>query len=202
MTVGQAGRWPGTVHEVTYEAGLDTDQPIIALRSTRGDVNPDLTVGVDLTTADPLNANKGLASMGPALGGRGFVVSAAQAEFMMGDSQLPFLRKLTTGRDITGRHRNRFVIDVRDYADEDALRRALPRVYQHLKATVYPTRKENNDLRLKGVWWKFRRSNDIYFSFIRGLKRYLATVETTKHRIFVFVNEDELLEARGSRVRI
>jgi hypothetical protein len=194
MTVGQAGRSAGVLNEVTHESRLDTDEPIVTLVSSRGDLNPDLTVGVDVTSATRLDANAGIASMGPALGGRGFVLTAADAQAFALGGQPSWLKVLTTGMDITDRHRNRFAIDVRDYPDENTLRRSLPQVYQHLKSTVYQQRKDNNDPRLRIYWWKFRRSNDIYFGAIRGLPRFIATVETTKHRAFVFVSERELLE--------
>src|SRR5205085_1674244 len=105
-----------------------------------------------------------------------------------------WLKKLTTGRDITERHRGRFVIDVRAFDNEESLRRALPKVYQHLKSTVFPERSSNNDPRLRTYWWRFRRSNETYFGAVEGLKRFIATVETAKHRVFVFVDGEELLE--------
>lgn len=194
MTVCQAGAAKGVLHEVTHEESLDTDHPVIALRSTAGEINADLSVGVDVTTAVALKANTGLASMGPALGGRGFVLTSSQARHLNSTEESAWLKKLTTGKDITGRHRGRFVIDVRDYEKETELRRELPHVYQHLRTTVYPKRRSNNDPKLRSFWWRFRRSNDVYFSAIKDLPRFIATVETTKHRTFVFVDADELIE--------
>jgi hypothetical protein len=194
MTVGAAGRHAGVLSQVVREAHLDTDEPVVVLESTTGDINSDLTVGVDVTSAIPLRANEGLASMGPALGGRGFVLLPAQARQLNAGKTATWLKKLTTGKDITGRHRNRFVIDARDYDSEAALRKALPQVYQRLKELVYPKRATNNDPKLREFWWKFRRSNEVYLSATEGLPRFIATVETTKHRNFVFVGGDELLE--------
>ena len=194
MTVGQAGKWPGILNEVVQESRLDTDEPVVVLKSAAGELNPDLTVGVDATSAVGLLANSGLASMGPALGGRGFVLNKADAALLSAGSESPWLKKLTTDKDITGQHRGRFVIDVRDYVDEQTLRRALPKVYQHLKTTVYPNRVHNNDPNLREFWWRFRRSNDVYFSAILGLRTFIATVETTKHRVFVLVDGHEMLE--------
>jgi hypothetical protein len=195
MTVGISGKSQGVLNEVVREEGLDTDDPIIELHQSFGKINSDLTIGADVTSAQPLNANFGLASMGPALGGRGFVLSKQDKELLAGSTESPpWLKTLTTGRDITERHRNRRVIDVRHFESEDELRRSLPRVYQHLKSTVYPTRATNNDPRLREYWWRFRRSNETYFGAISGLDRFMATVETTKHRTFVFVNSHELLE--------
>ena len=194
MTVGVLGDHNGTLHEIESETDLDTDEPQILLSSEVGKINADLTIGVDVTSASPLRANEGLASMGPALGGRGFILTRAEAEHLGSTGQTSWLKRLTTGRDITDRHRGRFVIDVRKYEDEQFLRRDLPKIFQHLKETVYPERSANNDPRLRKYWWRFRRSNDIYFGAIEHLKRFIATVETTKHRIFVFVDQDELLE--------
>jgi hypothetical protein len=169
MTVATAGKFEGRLFEVTKEVGLDTDEPIVELREKSGMINTDLTIGVDVTSAIPMRANEGLASMGPALGGRGFVVSWNEAIALGADEKADWLYRLTTGKDITGRHRNRCVIDVREFESEEKLRRSLPKVYQHLRATVYPARVNNNDPRLRTYWWRFRRSNEIYFNATSSL---------------------------------
>jgi hypothetical protein len=194
MTVGERGDRGGVLHEVTEETDLDTDNPKITLKSTAGKINADLSIGTDVTSAVGLLANKGLASMGPALGGRGFVLTRSEAEHLGASKSTTWLRKLTTGKDITERHRERFAIDVRKYDSEESLRKGQPRVYQHLKETVFPDRSTNNDPKLREYWWRFRRSNDVYFSAVENLERFIATVETTKHRVFVFVEGKELLE--------
>ena len=194
MTVCEAGRKDGVVKAIVREGALDTDTPQIEMTDAEGRVNSDLTVGADVTSAKPLNANLDLASMGPALGGRGFVLTGSEARMLGADASCGWAKRLTTGKDITGRHRERTVIDVRRYETQDALRRNLPRIYQHLRTTVYPQRVGNNDERLRNFWWRFRRSNETYFSFIEGLDRYIATVETTKHRVFVFVEGTDVLE--------
>jgi len=194
MTVGVLGKSDGILREVVRESDLDTDTPTIEFHERLGSINSDLTLGADVTSAVPLNACEGLASMGPALGGRGFVITKPQAEALGWKPGEPWLRRLTTGKDITGRHRNRYVIDVRSYEDEEALRQTLPKVYQHLKSAVYPKRKKNNDPKLRTYWWLFRRSNELYFEAVADLPRFIATVETTKHRVFVFLAESELVE--------
>lgn len=194
MTVAEFGDQAGILHEIERESGLETDDPAIILRPKVGKINADLTIGVDVTTAIPLISNEGLASMGPALGGRGFVLAQSEATHLSAGKAAPWLKKLTTGRDITEGHRNRFVIDVRHYENEDLLRKEIPKVYQHLKDTVYPERADNNDPRLRHYWWRFRRSNDVYFGAVSDLPRFIATVETTKHRTFIFVDANELLE--------
>jgi Fe2+ or Zn2+ uptake regulation protein len=194
MTVGELGKSEGIISTVVHEERLDTDDPLIQFETKQGAVNIDLTIGVDVTLAKKLESNTLLASMGPALGGRGFVVNSHDLKALGADTDTDWAKRLTTGKDIVGRHRNRFVIDVRKFEDEASLRLALPKVYQHLKIHVYPSRAKNNDPKLREFWWKFRRTNETYFNAIDGLKRFIATVETTKHRAFVFVSSNELLE--------
>jgi SAM-dependent methyltransferase len=192
MTVCVAGRVVGTLQQVAEESELNSDSPRIVLQTKFGEIHSDLTVGVDVTRAVPLRANAALASMGPALGGRGFVVSSSLAQHLSSNGD--HVKKLTTGLDITGRHRGRYVIDVRKFESEEALRKEEPKIYQHLLETVFPVRRNNADPKLRKYWWRFRRSNETYFNAVAGLKRFIATVETTKHRTFVFVDGRELLE--------
>ncbi len=73
MTVGELGISDGVVNTVVFEDKIDTDEPIVKFKRQYGKINVDLTVGVDVTKAVALQANSLIASMGPALGGRGFV---------------------------------------------------------------------------------------------------------------------------------
>lgn len=194
MITAEAGTKEGVLREVIREEAVDSASPVIEFRDRHGHINPDLSVGLDITKALPLRANDGLASMGPALGGRGFVVTPKQVAQLGGDLKSDWLKTLTAGRDITEQHRHRLAIDARQFETEEELRRANPALYQHLKATVYPERKDNNDPKLRKYWWRYRRSNELYFGAVAGLPRFIATVETTKHRVFVFVGKNELLE--------
>jgi hypothetical protein len=152
---------------------------------------PFLGKGVFMRAAVTLRSNEGLASIGPALGGRGFVLSKSEAEHLSSNMNASWLRRLTTGKDITERHRGRYAIDVGEFETEVALRKAFPRIYQHLKETVFPTRSTNNDPRLRNYWWRFRRSNEVYFGAVENLPRFIATVETTKHRVlFLLINRN------------
>jgi hypothetical protein len=80
MTVAQAGKHDGVLFEVTAEEGVETDSPVILFEELRGNVNSDLTVGVDVTGAAELKANSAICSPGMKLHGAGFIVSTAEAE--------------------------------------------------------------------------------------------------------------------------
>lgn len=196
MTVAAPGSFTGQLLRLTHESGLDTDNPTVDFEVTEGLVSPSLTVGARLTDAKPLRSNIGLASMGPALGGRGFVVDGAAARNLRShaESSSTILRPLVTGKDITDRNRGRFVIDARSFGSESDLRSKAPLVYQHLLETVRPIRARNNDEKLQREWWLFRRSNADFAAMTHGLAKYIATVETTKHRVFVSVPGNSLVE--------
>jgi hypothetical protein len=97
------------------------------------------------------------------------------------------LSPVRNGDDITGTCRNLWVVDTYGWNEID-LRHQVPEIYQHLYNTVYPERQSNRDPKLRKNWWLFRRSNEQVRAAISGLARFIATVETAKHRVFTFFN--------------
>ncbi|MGV9006445.1 MAG: DNA methyltransferase [Brevundimonas sp.] len=194
MTTARAGSHDGELREVVAEAGLDTDDPTLAFRSKEGKVNSDLTVGVDVTRAGPLLANDGVCSPGVKLHGAGFIVTPIEAEHL-GLGRRPGLerhiRNYRNGRDLTARSRGVMVIDL-DGLSAEEVRRTYPEVYQHLLERVKPERDSNNEAYRREYWWLFGRKNTLMRGFLAGLPRYIATVETTKHRVFQFLDADIL----------
>jgi len=190
MTVACAGRHEGVLREMTREAKLDTDQPEIEFTSKTGRINPDLTVGVDATTAEPLRANEGLSSPGVKLHGSGFIVTRQQAE-LLGLERRPGLRDhirpYRNGRDLTGRPRGVMVIDLFGLEAED-VRRRFPEVYQRVMETVKPERDTNRRSYRRDNWWLFGENNPLLRQALSGQRRYIATVETAKHRVFQFLD--------------
>ena len=57
MTVAENGQRSGSLAEVVDEQGLDTNQPKVTLVERIGNINPDITLGVDITTTKPLKGN-------------------------------------------------------------------------------------------------------------------------------------------------
>ncbi|HEY0419848.1 MAG TPA: type IIL restriction-modification enzyme MmeI [Acetobacteraceae bacterium] len=187
MTVAQAGRGSGVLRRVTAEGGGDV--PEVVLDTTEGPVNADLTVGADVTGARALQANDRLCSPGMKLHGAGFIVSPAQAA-ALGLGRLPGLerhiRPYLNGRDLTGRSRGQMVIDLFGL-DEETVRRRFPAVYQHVLLHVKPERDQNNRASYRDNWWVFGEPRRDLRPALAGLPRYIATVETAKHRSFVFL---------------
>jgi hypothetical protein len=189
MTVAEAGEKPGTLATVAEESGLDTDDPHIVLKMTEGRINADLTCGPDLTRARPLLANRGVASRGVALHGSGFIVTPQKAD-QLGLGRREGLERhillYRHGRDIAQRSRGLMVIDPYPLTQAQ-LRERFPEVYQHLLETVKPERERNNMKSRRENWHWFGATNEIYRSMTDGLDKFVVTPETSRHRIFSFL---------------
>ncbi|HKG77219.1 MAG TPA: DNA methyltransferase [Beijerinckiaceae bacterium] len=79
MTVAERGQRAGKLAEVVEEKGHDTDQPTVRLRVSEGILNPDLSIGIDLTGMPELRAAEGVSSPGVKLHGDGFIISPQEA---------------------------------------------------------------------------------------------------------------------------
>lgn len=201
MTVGAAGRCEGVLREVIREERLDTDAPWVEFRERTGTINPDLTIGVDVTVAGPLRANDGLCSPGVKLHGDGFIVTRTEAEHLGLGKRLGLekhIREYRHGRDITARPRSVMVIDLFGLSD-DQVRERFPEVYQHVKLQVKEkiVRKDGKELKVgrdwnhrqsyRDSWWLFGEPRSELRPALSGLKRFIVTPVTAKHRVFVML---------------
>ncbi|MFC3594490.1 class I SAM-dependent DNA methyltransferase [Novosphingobium piscinae] len=197
MTVAAAGRHEGRVLGVVGEAGLDSDAPDIAFSEASGEVHADLTVGADVTAARPLRANDGICSPGVKLHGAGFIVSPAEAKALGLGTRAGLdrhIRPYRHGRDLTARARGAMVIDLFGL-DEAEVRRRFPEVFQHLLVAVKPERDAQavksgtkDAAAYAEKWWIFGKPRTELRPALAGLPRYIATVETAKHRVFQFLD--------------
>jgi hypothetical protein len=197
MTVGEAGHREGVLREVITEEKLDTDAPLVEFKELTGFIHADLTVGVDVTATEPLLANEGICSPGVKLHGDGFIVKRSEAEHLgLGKREglELHIREYRNGRDLTSRPRDVMVIDLFGLGAEE-VRTRFPEVYQHLRIAVKPQRE--NQVKKSATkdaeayaekWWIFGKPRQEMRPALRGLERYIATVETTKHRVFQFLD--------------
>ncbi|MBK7005752.1 MAG: hypothetical protein IPH37_11915 [Burkholderiales bacterium] len=91
------------------------------------------------------------------------------------------------GRDLTEAPRGVKVIDAFGLS-ADELRTQFPAAYQWLLERVKPERDLNNRESRKKNWWLFGEANPKLRTQLSGLPRYIATVETAKHRLFQFLD--------------
>jgi len=149
----------------------------------------DLRIGADVAGAVPLKANEGISSPGMKLHGAGFIVTPAEAR-ALGRGTVSELENhihdYRNGRDLTASPRGVMVID-RSGLTEAEVRSRFPVGYQHVLDKVKPERDQNNREGYKRNWWIHGEPRRDLRPALAGLPRYIATVETSKHRTFQFL---------------
>jgi hypothetical protein len=190
MTVARQGRHRGLLQRVVQEFATREGPHEVAMAERRGLIHPDLSVGPDVVGAVPLRANQGLSCPGVKLHGKGFQVSPEQArELGLGRVRglERHIRDYRNGRDLAQRPRGVMVIDLYGL-DAETARDRFPAVYQWVRDRVKPERDQNNRRTYREHWWLFGEPRGDFRPALRGLSRYIATVETSKHRFFTFLD--------------
>lgn len=184
MTVGQPGDTSGTLQTVVGEGGAEGDAVHIELAEKSGRIHADLSIGADIVGAKALRANEGISQRGLELGGAGFIVSPDEAARLQPCDRI---RPYRNGRDLTDAPRGVLLIDLYGLTADEA-RSRYPAAYQWLLERVKPERDQNRDPKLRENWWLHRRLREDLRAMLTGQPRYIATVETAKHRAFQFLD--------------
>jgi len=74
----------------------------------------------------------------------------------------------------------------------DEVREKCPAVYQHVLTRVKPERDANNRATYRDNWWIFGEPRRDFRPALAGIRRYIATTETSKHRFFQFLDSEIL----------
>ena len=211
MTVIVKGKRDGTLLTVIDERKAPDR---IEFGERIGRIGSDLRVGADLTGTTPLKSNDRICSPGVKLHGDGFIVMPEQAATLDPVSvaiardrtpdQKPHVRTGTgiepqiifeyrNGRDLASRSRGAMAIDLFGLSEADLLAR-YPAVYQHLATAVKPHRegqanssKTADARKYAEEWWLFGKTRPEIRKALAGVDRYVATIETAKHRVFQFL---------------
>ena len=167
-------------------------------RSSRQDgaevasIHADLTAaaGMDLTKAKPLSENSGSTYFGLCLAGN-FRVSGEVARSWLklpnpnGRPNADVVRPIYNGSDVTGRWIDRWVIDFgTEITESEASLYEAP--FQHVAEHVQPVRATNARRSRAIYWWRHGETRPGLRTKLSGLTHYIATVETAKHRVFVW----------------
>lgn len=184
MTVLASGAGEGSVQTVTDEQTGDFGEVAVTLNERRGLIHADLSAGANVAAAKPLQAMEDISSPGVKLHGAGFLVTPAEA-VALGSSAL--VHDYRNGRDLTDKPRGVRIIDAFGL-DAETLRAQHPAIYQWLLERVKPERDQNNRATYRDNWWIFGEPRRELRPALAGLPRYIATVETSKHRTFQFLD--------------
>lgn len=190
MTVAEIGTKDGRKLIVRSESGLESDSPQIDFALREGAIHSDLSVGPNLTTTSKMVANAGVSANGMLLSGAGFIVSESEAIHLGSEKRAGLsarVKPYIKGKALYDGWRRQFVIDLFDLSEAE-VRSSYPEVYQRLMELVKPERAGNVKAYREREWWLFGENNPRYRTALHGLPRYIATVETAKHRLFRFVD--------------
>ncbi len=143
----------------------------------------------DLTAARPLAENAGRSFFGLCLAGAFDVPGALARQWLRlpanpnGRPNSDVLRPLYNGADVLKGHKDRWVIDFGPTMTEsDAALYEAP--FQYILKHVKPGRQGNREAVRAEKYWRLGRPRPELRKALSGLNRYIATVETAKHRIF------------------
>ena len=149
--------------------------------------------GVDLTGAQRLYRNLGVAFMGDTKGGP-FDVRGEQARDWLrapanpnGRSNADVMRPWMNGMDVTRRPADKWIVDFGwDMVREEAALYEAP--YRHAREHVYPMRQRNRRESYRERWWRHVEPRQGMWRALAGLSRYIATPRVAKHRLFVWLD--------------
>lgn len=191
MTVAAPGAGEGRLLAVTRETPGREGEVEVELSEARGAIHADLRIGANVAAAAALRANLRVSSPGFKLHGAGFIVTPEEAAALrplpLAGEGASLIRPYRNGRDLTDTPRGVQVIDAWGL-DEAGLREQHPAVWQWLYDRVKPERDHNARASYRDTWWLFGEPRRELRKMLAGLPRYIATVETTKHRVFQFLD--------------
>jgi hypothetical protein len=192
MTTAAPGPAPGILQRVIEEKGGDGDGYEIQLSTQTGTIHPNLSIGVDIVSANALRANERLSYPGIEPHGAGFIVTPEEVTKLQPCDRV---RSYRNGKDLTNKPRGVAVIDLYGLSVDD-VRNLYPAVYQWLLERVKPERDQNPRETRRKNWWIFGEPCSKYRAALPPLSRYIATVKTAKHRTFQFLDANILPDSK------
>lgn len=170
----------------------ETGENEVQLDLRSGPISADLTGGAEVSNTQTLKANSGLSFNGVMLASSGFILTEDEADLIPANEKR-YLRHLVNGRDLLEPSGTRWVIDFTGL-EMEAAREQAPKLFEIVISRVKPDREQSRDKQFRERWWLFGRSRPDMRRMNAELNRFIVTVETAKHRIFVFAHKSILPE--------
>lgn len=148
-----------------------------------------------------LEANRDICFQGVVPSGDGFKLDADEVVKLgySDDALPPVLRRYIIGKDLVQRFECRFIIDFFGLSDSQAMA-SWPALYQWVTNRVRGEREAKrgdtkDSQEYADNWWIFAKTRPTMRKALKGLRRFIVTPYTAKHRPFVFVDGDTLPDA-------
>jgi hypothetical protein len=154
-------------------------------------INANLTAGFDFTKLRRLPDNNRIAFEGAKKGGP-FEIAADVATAMLaasnpdGRDNADVIRPWVSGKDITGRPRDLYIIDFAELPEDEAALYEAP--FEYVREHVLPVRESNRRDRRRLRWWQHSETVPGIRNATTRLTRFVATVNVSKHRLFVWLD--------------
>ncbi len=200
MSVMDRQTGPGTLWTSRDETPDDDGAHNVVFDTDTGAIFSDLRTGVDTGALTSLAANAGLACPGVQLSGQGFVVTPDDVSRFSATTGERMLRRYVTGRDMTQVMREQYVLDTYGLTLGE-LRDEYPDAFQWLHDRVKPERETKrgatkDSQEYADNWWLFAKTRSKFRHALTGLRRFVVTSRTARHRTFQFLDASFLPETK------
>ena len=176
------------IGEVVSEAQENTENVRVRF-SNVGRIYEDLRTGVDITNVLPLKSSESLCCPGVKLCGSGFILDPGDFSEVEPEVQFDYVH----GKDFMRLSRRAKVVDLFGLEASEVAQR-YPKAYNWVLERVKPQRDASRNKSLRENWWIFERPRPELRNALKGLELYIATVETSKHRVFQFFEKQILAD--------
>ena len=181
------------VSMVGFDDGSETEKSLDGVPVD--EINADLTGDLDITEAERLPENLGIALMGDTKGGP-FDIPPKPARDMLAAVGNPnarpnsdVVRPWANGLDVSRRSRGYYIIDFGvDMPEDDTA--LYERPFEYVNKYVRPKREKGRSTRSE--WWLHERPRVEMRQALAGLSRYLVTTRHVKHVLFVWLDSTTL----------
>ena len=192
MTVAERGKVNGQLKTLVQENVGQADAKEIQFEDRIGKIHSDLKAGPNVTSATSLQANKRLSGQGMKLVGDGFILNEyKESNYINYATGKPLVREYVSPGTVKDADPIRFVVDFCGLSESEAKELCTP-LYQRLLDTVKPIRQQADRKTTREKWWVFAEPRKDTRKSLKGLERYLVTLESSKFRYFVSVDGDTL----------
>ena len=164
-------------------------------------INADFTgAGVDVTRAQRIRSNAGIAFQGPVLIGP-FQVPGTTARSWLAEPTNPngrrnsdVLEPIINATDVVRRYADDWVVDFGHRSEGEASMYEGP--FEYVRDTVRPIRINNRRAWRAEQWWRHGEAGDGWRAAVSTLSRFIVTPRVAKHRVFAFALPPTLPDSR------
>ncbi len=175
-----------------------------AFRTIKGrEIHADLSVDIDLSATRELRAWSELCHAGMKPYAETLLITDEQATalFPKGVYKERHAPPYRNGQDIARRPRGLRVLDFFGLSESE-IHQNFPKAYDYLVAHTKAERSQERNPRLKREWWLFEANRAELRSGIRGLDRYIVTVENSPLGISAFFQLESCLIKNSAYLRL